>query len=1166
MRHLLVRASIVLGFIPGLVLGPAAPADAAEAGSIPKSEQSSGQLTSPAEFLNPDGTLRRPRDFSGALDPSGWDVRLDPQRGPVFSPPVKEEPSPLASPDVGNWTAMGSGSGDIPGPVFAIALMGSDIYIGGSFRDAANNDAIDYVAHWTGTSWQPLGSDGLGGGALNGSVTSLAVSGTDLYVGGDFTDPRNGFSTVSAADYIAKWDGSNWSALGGSSSGPWGSLNAGVNAIAVDANGRVYAGGEFTNAKNGGTTVPQADYVAYFESGNWYGMGGVELGNGALNGPVYALALYTPTYGIFVGGNFTDVWDDGEPGNPSDGAYDPESDYVVIWSSGAGWEDLAAEGAGGALNNAVYALAFENVVTDMLYVGGSFTDAENYGTPLPAADYIAGVNLETLAWSALGAGSGGNGSLNGAVVALTLSGSDVYAAGYFSNVNNGGAANTAADYVARFNAGTWYSLGSDGSSGGALNVWSTSLAVNGSNVYAGGLFSQVKNSGSILGHAGHFAMFNGTNWSAVGGVQGALNGIVRAAAVGSAGAYMGGDFTNVVDSGAVVDAADYVARWDGTNWHALGSDGAGHGSLHNTVHAIAVSGSNVYVGGCFANLTDSSGFLASAGYIAKFNGTNWSALGSNGSGGPALNGCVYAIAVDGSGNVYAGGAFTDVNNGGSVLTAADYVAKFNGTNWSALGAGGGNGSLNSTVLALAVIGSDVYAGGYFDQANNGGTPNTAADYIARFNAGTWYNLGDDGGTGPSLYEHVEALAVSGTDLYVGGGFTDVNDNGTSLTAADYVAKWDSVGGAWSALGSGLSGDGSLSNYVLSLTVRGSEVYAGGYFTDVNNGGTTILEADNLAKFDGTDWSALGSDGAGDGSMDGPNPTDVNALAANGGHVYAGGRFWNVNNNGTVLPYSDFVADWHIQSPAPVDFDGDGDTDVSVFRTGSWFVRNQGVTGWGQAGDIPITADYDGDGDSDFAIYRASTGGWRVKDQFIVAYGGAVGDVPVPGDYDGDGDAAPAIFRPSTAGWYIKDQFTVGYGLSTDIPVPGDYNGDGITDIAVFRDGVWFVRDQGVTGWGQAGDIPIPGDYDGDGDTDFAVYRPSTGGWRVKDQFVVAHGGLAGDLPVPGDYDADGDTDVAIYRSSTAGWYIKDQFTVGYGLPTDYPVPARDTNGDGDPYQ
>jgi len=908
----------------------------ASAGAQPAARAASPAIdkVSPEGFLNPDGTLRLDGKSSGSLNLSGWNVQLDPERGPVLAPPAGQAPAPLSSPDAGNWASMGSGSGDVPGNVFAIAFMGADIYIGGSFRDGANNDAIDYVARWNGTSWQPLGSDGLGGGALNGFVTSLAVSGTDLYVGGNFTDPRNGFSTVSAADYIAKWDGSTWSALGGSSSAPWGSLNGGVNAIAVDGNGRVYAGGQFTNAKNGGTTVPQADYVAYFESGNWYGMGGVELGNGALNGPVYALALYTPTYGIFVGGNFTDVWFDGEAGNPSDGAPDPEADYVAIWTSGYGWEGLAAGGAGGALNNTVYALAFEGLETDLLYVGGSFTDAEYYGTPLPAADYIATMNLETLAWSALGAGSGGNGSLNNAVQAIALNGSDVYAAGLFSNVNNGGTANTAADYVARYNSGTWYNLGSDGSSGGSLNVWATSLALSGSNVYTGGLFSQVNNGGSVISHASHFAMFDGTNWSAVGGVQGALNGMVRAAAVGSAGVYVGGDFTNVVDNGAVVDAADYVARWDGSNWHGLGSDGAGHGSLHNTVYAIAVSGSDVYVGGCFANVTDSSGFLFQAGYIAKFNGTNWSALGSNGLGGPALNNCVYAIAVDGSGNVYAGGAFTNVTNAGAPLPAADYVAKFDGTNWSALGAGnGGDGSLNSIVRALAVIGPDVYAGGSFDTVYNGAVVNYWAGYIARYNGGTWYNLSSDGDAGPSLSESVYALAVSGTDLYVGGGFANVIDDGSPLNAADYIARWDTDSQAWLALGSGLSGDGSLNNYVLSLAVRGSDVYAGGIFTDVNNGGTAIPEADNIAKFDGTGWSALGSDGGGDGSIDGPsNSTTVNALAVNSGHLYAGGRFWNVNNNGTVLPHADFVADWQTGPTGPDTLKSQGANDGWVLES------------------------------------------------------------------------------------------------------------------------------------------------------------------------------------------------------------------------------------------
>ncbi|MBI4789211.1 MAG: hypothetical protein HY782_19435, partial [Chloroflexi bacterium] len=48
-------------------------------------------------------------------------------------------------------------------------------------------------------------------------------------------------------------------------------------------------------------------------------------------------------------------------------------------------------------------------------------------------------------------------------------------------------------------------------------------------------------------------------------------------------------------------------------------------------------------------------------------------------------------------------------------------------------------------------------------------------------------LGSNGAGGASLNNPVYALAVSGDDLYVGGMFTDVNNNGAPLTAADRVA-------------------------------------------------------------------------------------------------------------------------------------------------------------------------------------------------------------------------------------------------------------------------------------------------------------------------------------------------------------------------------------------
>src|ERR1041384_7123116 len=92
---------------------------------------------------------------------------------------------------------------------------------------------------------------------------------------------------------------------------------------------------------------------------------------------------------------------------------------------------------------------------------------------------------------------------------------------------------------------------------------------------------------------------------------------------------------------------------------------------------------------------------SSLSFAATFSDANWISMG----GIPGANGRVNAAVVDGVGNLYIGGDFTMV---GDVI--ANQVAKWNGSGWSALGSGitGGYG-----VLALAVSGSDVYAGGTF---------------------------------------------------------------------------------------------------------------------------------------------------------------------------------------------------------------------------------------------------------------------------------------------------------------------------------------------------------------------------------------------------------------------------------------------------------------------
>jgi hypothetical protein len=79
---------------------------------------------------------------------------------------------------------------------------------------------------------------------------------------------------------------------------------------------------------------------------------------------------------------------------------------------------------------------------------------------------------------------------------------------------------------------------------------------------------------------------------------------------------------------------------------------------------------------------------------------------------PGANGIVHAPVVDASGNLYIGREFTVVGN-----VLANRVAKWDGSSWSALGSGlHGTNPYTSFVRALAVLGSDLYAGGWFTTA------------------------------------------------------------------------------------------------------------------------------------------------------------------------------------------------------------------------------------------------------------------------------------------------------------------------------------------------------------------------------------------------------------------------------------------------------------------
>ncbi|HVE57257.1 MAG TPA: FG-GAP-like repeat-containing protein [Pyrinomonadaceae bacterium] len=261
------------------------------------------------------------------------------------------------------------------------------------------------------------------------------------------------------------------------------------------------------------------------------------------------------------------------------------------------------------------------------------------------------------------------------------------------------------------------------------------------------------------------------------------------------------------------------------------------------------------------------------------------------------------------------------------------------------------------------------------------------------------------------------------------------------------------------------------------------------------------------------------------------------------------------------------------SAAKFDFDGDGRSDISVYRSGTWYLQ-QSTNGtasaqFGLATDKITPADYDGDGKSDLAVYR--DGVWYVlqstNSQFFAVQFGIAGDIPVPADFDGDGRSELAVFR-SSGTWYslnlANNQTGIfRFGLTGDKPVVADYDGDGKADFAVYRSGTWYLQRStlgfGAIQFGLAADKPVAADYDGDGKADLAVYR--SGEWHILTNFQnysVAQFGLASDIPVAADYDGDGKSDLAVYRDGT--WYVlqtsnSQAFAVQFGLASDKPVPA-----------
>ncbi len=233
--------------------------------------------------------------------------------------------------------------------------------------------------------------------------------------------------------------------------------------------------------------------------------------------------------------------------------------------------------------------------------------------------------------------------------------------------------------------------------------------------------------------------------------------------------YVGGSFTNC--GGVLITN---VAKWDGTNWSALGG-GIGYlNSLFDSfVTVVLWQNGQLYAAGSFTN----AGTVAAAN-LARWDGSTWSPVGGGISGGGGfLTGAVVNDLQFVGNDLYVAGTFTTVGGNVSALN----IAKWDGSSWSALSSGLKAPPNGSAVSALAAVGTDLYATGNF--TNAGGIPAG----VAKWNGSSWSSLGTINGTG------TRAESNSGS-LYICGGFNVANFNTFSNVIGNHVLRWD--GSAW----------------------------------------------------------------------------------------------------------------------------------------------------------------------------------------------------------------------------------------------------------------------------------------------------------------------------------------------------------------------------------
>jgi trimeric autotransporter adhesin len=648
---------------------------------------------------------------------------------------------------------------DGPGPATARIVVAGDFTHAGTVaatRIAAFDPATNTWSALAGPQGQGIGVPGVSS-VVRGL---LAMPNGDLFVAGQFTT-AGGIN----ANHIARFDGTNWWPLGSGVSG------AAISLLAMP-NGDLVVGGFFTTA--GGVA---ANAIARWNGSTWAPFG-AGIGGGPSGGDVRALALL-PSGDLIAGGYFSTAG--GAP-----------AANVARWN-GSTWSQV-----GLGLDSAVHALLVR--ANGDLIAGGYFA----YSGPSASSPWLNSVaRFDGSTWLPLDTG------LLGSIHALAEAPNGKLVAGCFQSQ----------DAVLEWDGAAWTPIDDPTDDVGA--VFALHTRPNGE-VVAGGQFTRLGG----IGAAG-VAQWNGSTWAPLGnGITGWVGGVVDlqdgtivahgSFAVGSSrslGVWTGSTWLpfpvplagitriHPLPDGRLLAAGTFagpgagnnLAIWNGTAWSTF-APGLLTGAWNDQIQHLAVlPNGDIAASGTFPQR------------LALWNGTTWASLGTV-TAPPWANASVGPMVALPNGDLVVAGSFATIGG-----TAAESIARYDGTAWSPLGSGVTLQVFGSIRALAAMPNGDIVVTGYLTHA--GGVPTSN---IARWNGTAWSPLG----TGLNQTANVLAALPDG-DLVAAGHFTTAGGS-----TVNRVARWN--GAAWSGFGSGVD------RPVHALTVRASGgLVLGGEFVHVD---------------------------------------------------------------------------------------------------------------------------------------------------------------------------------------------------------------------------------------------------------------------------------------------------------------------------------------------